>query len=386
MNKQTFRLYLLWSCLAISFFFLLWNLGGVLAGLGRLLRILRPVIVGGAMAFVLNIPLVRIRALYGRLDGLARRPGAADALSILTVYLAFFAVAGGVVLFVLPQLGESVELFTSNFDSYYRNLMALINQVSASMDPDFWNQLDLTGWLEELYQQMPALSELVQSALSGVVGAVSGIVGGVMDTFLGFLISIYLLADKRRMTKRGKAVIKAFLPGAWPEKALALLRMIHQTFSAFIGGQCTEAVILGLLCFVGMSLLGFGYAPLISVIIAITNLIPIVGPILGTVPCALILLLVKPMDAVWFVLFIIVLQQLESNLIYPRVVGTSVGLPAFWVLLSVIVGGGLFGVLGMILGIPTVSIAYRLIHAASDPFLDEPPASSGPAVQGKEEA
>ena len=373
MNKQTFRLNLLCACLAIAFFFLLWNWEGVTAGLGKIFRVLRPVMVGGAMAFVLNIPLVRIRRLYAKSRALAAAPRLADALSIVTVYLAFFAAVTGIVVFVLPQLAGSVELFAANFDGYYRNMMVWIDRVSVALGPDFWTEwniadLDFMGWIEDLYKQLPTL---LQGALGGVVGAVSGFVGGVMDTFLGFLISIYLLADKRRMTLRGKAIIQAFLPRQWSECLLRLLNLIYQTFSAFIGGQCTEAVILGVLCFVGMNIFGFGYAPLISVIIAITNLVPIVGPILGTIPCAFILLLVDPMDAVWFVVFIIVLQQLESNLIYPRVVGTSVGLPAFWVLFSVIVGGGMFGVMGMILGIPAVSIIYRLVHTASDPYLED---------------
>ena len=147
--------------------------------------------------------------------------------------------------------------------------------------------------------------------------------------------------------------------------------MANARFSGFVSGQLTEAVILGVLCFLGMSLFGMEYALLISVIIGLTNIIPIFGPIIGTVPGALILLMVEPMKAVWFVVFIVVLQQIESNLIYPKVVGGSIGLPGIWVMFSVLIGGSLFGLPGVLLGVPTFAVIYTLIARAVKKRLHE---------------
>jgi len=325
-------------------------------------RVLRPVLVGAGLAFVLNILLRRLRPLFRR-GALARRPRLADGLSLAATYLVFLGAAVGILLFILPQLAESLRTFAANLETYYNTAVGAANSLAASVDPALWAKLDLPQRLNSLYQRLPALLEAMGG---GLVAALREFAGGLMDTMLGLLISVYLLAGKDHMKRQFKRALAALLPQRQAAGTGRLLRMVEQTFSAFIGGQCVEALILGTLCFIGMNIFGFAYAPLVSVIVGVTNLIPIVGPILGTIPCALLLLLVDPVKALWFVVFIIVLQQLESNLIYPRVVGTSVGLPAFWVLLAVIVGGGLGGVAGMVIGIPTMAILHRLAQEALD--------------------
>ncbi len=368
MNKTTFRLYLLCACGAVAFFCLLQNLGTVFGWMGTLLGVLRPFIVGGILAFILNIPLARIRPLFSK-GWFEKHPGAANALSILAVYLLAFALITGIVLFIIPPFVQSIRTFAANLEGYYQNVLAAVNQFSAKVEPEIWAKLGITQRLADLYKNLPALLEKLGSGLvGGVVGAVTGLVGGVVDTFMGFLVSLYILADKNRMKLQGSRVIKAMLPENISSALLRVLKMTSRTFSAFFSGQITEAFILGALCFLGMSILGFSYAPMISVIIGITNLIPIVGPIVGTIPCALLILLAEGnlLHTVGFVAFVIILQQLEANLIYPRVVGTQVGLPAFWVLAAVVVGGGLFGVAGMIVGIPALAVARRLLHEEVD--------------------
>ena len=177
---------------------------------------------------------------------------------------------------------------------------------------------------------------------------------------MGIVFSVYILLDKQRLKKNAKTIAKLVFKSKY-NRLEKIMTLAYDTFANFISGQLTEAVILGIMCFIGMSIFRFDYAPLISVIIGITNMIPIVGPILGTIPGAFIQLLVDPIKAVWFVVFIIVIQQIDSNLIYPKVVGNSIGLPALWVLFAITVGGGIGGVLGMILGVPIVSILYALI-------------------------
>ncbi len=368
MNKSTFRLYLLCACGAVAFFCLLQNLGTVLGWLSTLLAILRPFLVGGILAFILNIPLARVRPLLSK-GWFEKHPAAANGLSILAVYLLLFALLAGIGLFVVPPFAESIRTLTANLESYYQSILGVVNGFSDNVDPELWAKLDLNQKLNNLFADLPALLETLAGGLvGGVMGAVSSLVGGVVDTCMGFLVSVYILADKARMKTQGSRIVKALLPAQKANSLLRVLKMTSRTFSAFFSGQITEAFILGALCFLGTVLLGFPYAPMIGVIIGITNLIPIVGPIVGTVPCALLVLLAEGslLRALAFVAFVIILQQLESNLIYPRVVGTQVGLPAFWVLCAVVVGGGLFGVVGMIVGIPALAVARRLLHEEVD--------------------
>ena len=174
------------------------------------------------------------------------------------------------------------------------------------------------------------------------------------------IISVYLLYHKEKLIRQLKSVIRAFLPDRLTDFIFDTARFTNETFAKFIGGQMAEAFILGVLCFVGMSVLGIPYALMISVIIAISNLIPIFGPWIGAILSAFILLMIDPMKALWFLIFIIVLQQLENNLIYPKVVGSSIGLSGLWVIFAVIVCGGLFGVLGIFLGIPLFAVVSKL--------------------------
>jgi len=312
MNKSTFRLYLLCACGAVAFFCLLQNLGLVLGWLGKLLAILRPFIVGGILAFILNIPLARIRPLFAK-GWFEKHSAAANALSIAAVYLLALGLVAGIVLFVVPPFVESIGTFSANLESYHQNILSAVNRFSAKVDPDLWADLGITQKLEELYHSLPDLLEKLGSGLvGGVVTAITGLVGGVADAFLGLLVSVYILADKKRMKVQGARIIKALLPAKFSANMLQVLTMTSRTFSAFFSGQITEAFILGLLCFLGMSILGFAYAPMISVIIGITNMIPIVGPIFGTIPCALLILLAEGnlLRTVGFVAFVIILQQL----------------------------------------------------------------------------
>jgi len=368
MNKTTFRLYLLCACGAVAFFCLLQNLGIVFGWLGKLLSILSPFWVGGILAFVLNIPLARIRTLLSK-GWFEKHSGAANVISILLVYLLAFGLVIGIVLFIVPPFVESIRTFAANLEGYYQNALAALGQISAKVDPEIWAKLGIDQKLNELYQNLPALLEKLGTGLvGGVVGAVSGLVGGVADAFLGLLVSIYILADKGRMKEHGSRIIKSLLPEKISSALLQVLKMTSRTFSAFFSGQITEAFILGILCFIGMSIFRFPYAPMVSVIIGITNMIPIVGPIFGTIPCAVLVLLAEGnlLRTLAFVAFVIILQQLEANIIYPRVVGTQVGLPSIWVLAAVVVGGRLFGIAGMIIGIPAVAVARKLLNEEVD--------------------
>ena len=181
----------------------------------------------------------------------------------------------------------------------------------------------------------------------------------IVDIFLS-IISIYFLTGKDKLILQSRKIIVALFKEKTSKKILNAISVTNDTFSNFVSGQLIDAFILGTLCFIGMNIFKFEYAFLISLLIGLTNIIPIVGPFLGTIPCAFILFLINPIKAFWFVVFIILLQQIDSNIIYPRVVGNKVGLPALWVLVAILIGGGLFGIIGMLVAVPTMSIIYDL--------------------------
>jgi predicted PurR-regulated permease PerM len=181
---------------------------------------------------------------------------------------------------------------------------------------------------------------------------------------------VYLINGKETLCRQAKRLVYAFLPKRLAEECIDVSNLMNQCFSNFISGQLMEACILGLLCFIGMNIFGFEYAFLISLMIGVTAIVPVVGAFIGTIPAVFLLFLVEPMQAVWFLVFILVLQQLEGHVIYPKVVGESMGLPALWVLLGIMTGGGLGGVPGMLLGVPLLTIGYKLLSRTIQRRLD----------------
>lgn len=331
----------------ILIIFCFWKYDAVFFLLKTVFLALRPVFIGVAFAFVINSFAIRVVKIW-RTDKVPEK--VAWVISSLGVYVIFVGIIVAALYFVIPSLVGSVKQFFENFDVYYNNF----SQTLA--------KLPLISITEKLLPPPEKIREYIPTAVSTATNALGGAARGVADTFIGFAVSFYFVLGKNSFKSGAKKVATALLSPTAYEKAEELYSVFVRTFSGFISGQLTEALIMGVLCFIGMLIFGFEYPLLISVIIAFTNLIPIFGPIMGTIPSAMILLFADPMSAIWFVIFIIVLQQIESQLIYPRVVGTSVGLKPFWTLFAIIVGGGLFGVWGMILGIPLLSVIYTEIN------------------------
>lgn len=350
---------------------------GFLAAISKVLNIFRPIIIGGVIAFALNRPVNFFHAKYRALFfGIRQRISAkrkkhtpkknlkssgrsAFICSCITTYLLLIAAITGIICFIVPQLSNSVTLFSENFNDYANNMVNFVESNRFRIDY-FMDKVDISEVMEKVREKLMELPEYIPTILSKTVDITGGIIGGVIDLFIGFVFSVYILADKQNLKRYAKVLTKSLLKQNYV-RFERIIRLAYDAFSNFISGQLIEAVILGVLCFVGMKIFRFDYAPLISVIIGITNMIPIVGPILGTIPGALILLMVNPVKAVWFVVFIIIIQQIDSNLIYPKVVGNSIGLPGLWVLFAITVGGGLWGILGMIVGVPLVSIFYAVM-------------------------
>jgi len=333
--------------------------------IGKMISVLSPFLIGAAVAFILRRPLARIEGLILRLSEykeLAFLKKICRILAIILTFLLFVAVMILVVFLVVPEFIHALMMLVSSVEQFVKQLQA---------NPQEWGFISeqLAVWIGGLQLDWGQLANDLKNwvisgagtVLDGTVNVVSAVVSGVTTTAMSLIFTVYLLLQKETLARQSKKLIRAVLPQGRAESLLEILSMTGDTFSNFFTGQILEAAILGIMFFVAMTLFGFPHALVISVLIGVLALIPIFGAFIGCAVGVFLILMVDPMQAFWFVVLFLVLQQIEGNLIYPRVVGNSVGLPSIWVLLAVTVGGSAMGVLGMILFIPGFSVIYKLL-------------------------
>jgi len=309
-----------------------------------------------ALAFILNRPFKFFKRVYGSL--VKKRKNLTITFSLITVYLLLIGIVTGIVAFLIPQLLDSIDTFYSSLGKYSEQLSELVQKASGYLN---LNGIDMDS-INAFFGEFKTLSSNIFKGLfSNVVNFTQNALISILNIVLGIILSVYMLADKDRIRRQFVIIVSAYLPIKTGERIKYILHLSNKTFTRFVSGQLLGAVILGVLCFVGMTIFRFNYPLLISVIIAVTSIIPVAGSIIGAIPAVFILLMVAPIQALWFVVFITILQQLEGNIIYPKVVGNSIGLPALWVLLAIIIGGGFMGVIGMLLSVPIASVLYQLI-------------------------
>lgn len=347
-------------CLAVMKFDL------VVAGLVFCLGIIKPFLVGAAIAFVLNIPMSAIeKHLFGRVKNQRvkkmKRP-----LSIFLALAAVLVVIVLVIVTVVPQLtktmmelGNKIPAFLVKAQGYLEELFVSQPQLLsmlAEFDPSKIN------WNSMMNNVIDFMKSGLGSVVSSTVNMASSIISGVVNIFVSFIFSFYILAQKEKLGDQFKRIFRAYFSPKAYSRILKVTTLAGKNFNNFITGQCTEAVILGSMFLIVMAVFGFPYAVLVGVLIAFTALIPIVGAFIGCFVGAFLIMVDDPVRAIWFLVLFIVLQQVEGNLIYPHVVGSSVGLPSIWVLAAVTVGGSLMGVVGILIFIPIVSTVYALLR------------------------
>ena len=368
LNKTLLK-YVFWIVLIVAFFYtLVTEPQKILSVISYVTALLTPFILGFCLAYVVNLLLCPIERFWDfiwkklknkKITDKLRRP-VCLALSFIIVLGALFAV----VFMIIPALKEAVVAFVAKAPQYVKILSGWYQSAV-----EFFARYNFD--LPALNLNVDKVGEFVNdiitnygnSMLDKTVNITASIVGVVVDIVLGIVFAIYLLAQKEVFCRQANKVVHTLLCKDRADRLVRLTALVHSVFTKFVTGQLTEAVIIGLLCFIGMLIFGMPYAAIISVLIGFTALIPIFGAFIGTAIGAFLILLESPVKAFWFVVFIIVLQQLESNLIYPKVVGKSVGLPGIWVLTSVTVGGSLFGVLGMLFSVPVCSVIYVLFRS-----------------------
>lgn len=346
---------------AIVLIVALLNMNATMSFLGWVFAILNPFIIGLVIAFVINIIMTKLEAnVFKFLDKPKfklwhkMKRGVCLTLSFLLIILVITAL----LFFIGPQLADSVRTLSNNIPSYISYLQELTNDVLAYFDLSA-DELGIfaINWRDVFTKA----ADFLANVSPGVITFASGFTSAVFNFFMGLIFAVYLLTGKEKLILNFKRLLYAYLPESKVNTFLSVGDMTNSIFTGFVVGQLTEAVILGTMYFIGTSIFRMPYAPLISVLMAVCSLIPMFGPIIGAVPSAFILLMVNPNLAIIFVVMAVVFQQIEGNFIYPRVVGSSVGLPGIWVLFAILVGGSLLGGFGMILAVPVASVLYALL-------------------------
>lgn len=328
------------------------------------LSVLMPLIIGCVIAYILNILMSKIETIPALKDQSSPIHKGRRAISILGSLIIIAGVIFLLVKIIIPQLAEAVSLIISEIPPALSRLQKWIESQDIQLP-----QIEM--WLNSLNLNWPQLIQKVSSYLiSGVndiftsaFSFLSGLGSVVVQLVIAFIFSLYILAGKEKLARQFVSLTDAYLKETTRSRLMYVLKTAHDTFTKFFVGQFTEAVIIGVLCIIGMWIFRFPYATMIGTLIGATALLPIVGAYLGAFIGFFMIFTISPIKAVAFLFFIVILQQLEGNLIYPRVVGSSIGLPGIWVLAGVTIGGGLGGILGMLIAVPLIATVYKLIKA-----------------------
>lgn len=371
LSRDTKRFFLFLSAFTVALILGINHVASILAWLSSFLAALSPFIVGGCLAFIISVPM----RLFNRLLSRSFRskplvsPSKRMAVSLLLSLISLLLIVSLFIGIVMPQLVSTLASLAGSVMSFVPTAQRWISGVMTWLEgyPEIHDAI--APMIPDLNKVASSLISLVQryagTAVSTIASNVSIIFSSATDVIISFVFAIYILLQTDSLSRQCKKMLYAFLPREFCDDVVSVARLAHKTFFSYVTIQCTEAVILGGLCFLGMLLLRFPYPLVISVIMIFCALIPIYGAIFSCAIGAFLVLIASPMKALGFIVFILILQQLETNLIYPRVVSTSINLPSMWVLLAVTVGGGIFGVVGMITAVPVTSITYTLLGRAA---------------------
>ena len=335
-------------------------------------EIFSPFVIGAALAFILNVPM---RAFERHLKFI-RNEGVRRALGIALTFVSIVLVIYGVVRLLIPQISDTIATLIPKLTDFFLGLEQKF-YAFLQENPELlaWvsenTNLDSLNWASLIQQAAAMLKKSMTVIAGGAFSAVGSVAGGLVDAVIGLVFAIYCLARKEILAREGRKILYAFIPERASDEVIRIMRLTNVTFSNFISGQCLEALILGAMFAVAMAILKLPYIALVSVLIAVTALVPIVGAFVGCAIAAFLILVNDPIQAVMFVAMFLVLQQIEGNLIYPKVVGTSIGLPGMWVLLSVTVGGEIMGIMGMLVMIPAFSVVYTLLKEITNKRVED---------------
>ncbi len=364
LSKKTVKRILLIITFTVLLIWAIYNHKLLFKYIGELYSLISPFVIGLCIAYVVNVIMRPIERLWMKLLSKCKGKWVEKMKRPICLLLSILLVIGiilAVIFIIMPELSDSVSSLVSMVPSYVSEVESWWEALALRLDK---YGVELPQFSFDTDKFIQILKDGGTAVLNTTLSATTSIVTAVINIVLALAFSIYVLAQKETLKRQSKKVLAKLMKPEKMQKLLDMLDLINRTFTNFITGQLTEAVIIGVLCFIGMSIFRMPYAPAISVLVGFTALIPVFGAFIGTAIGAFLILLVKPIQAVWFVVFIIVLQQFEGNLIYPKVVGKSVGLPGIWVLVAVTIGGNAMGVVGMLISVPLCSVMYVVARNA----------------------
>jgi len=359
MEKKVFKSILLLITYTIVLTIVVINFDIISKWFGSVFSFFKPFIWGFVIAFILNKPIKAInKFLYKIFNKNKKFLKFNSILSIFITYIIFIGLFVALISFILPQFSDSVKLLIENINYYSSNIEKMSVKLIEILNLE---NLSMVDFREIIQDNMQRISNIASNLLTVIVNMTAGIAIAFINIFISIIVSVYVVSSKDKLSHQMHLLMNAYIPDKLNVKIRKISKLTYDTFNNFVSGQLFESFILGCMCFIGMTIFRFEYAPLISVMIAVTSIIPVVGAFIGTIPSTFLLLMISPVKALWFIVFIIVIQQIEGNLIYPKVVGNRIGLPAIWVLFAIFVGGGIFGIVGVLLGVPVCSIIYTLL-------------------------
>lgn len=341
------------------------NISDILDSIYNIFVVLQPVTWGLIIAFLTNPLMVRTSRLIGKLykteEQKRKSAGFIKAVSVIITELIFLGIVTGIVAIVVPELIKSVMEIFDNAGSIAESIQKWINKVFRNYPA---LETAATKWLSDFNTDVGTIYDKLKPMLENILSGAWGIVTVVKNFLLGLIVSVYMLCSKEKLLAQFKKIIIAITKKRTCEKVMAGFEQANTVFSGFITGKIIDSIIIGLICFIGLTIMSMPYATMISVMIGVTNIIPFFGPLIGAIPTGLLILLIEPHKCIIFIIFIIVLQQFDGNILGPKILGDSTGLPGFWVLMSLILFGGIFGFGGMILAVPTTALLYSFIRGS----------------------
>jgi predicted PurR-regulated permease PerM len=368
LDKKTVKSLITIIFSAILFAWALKHIPFILGVFGTFLKLMIPLFIGASLAFVLNIYVKQLERLFAKIE----KKKLKRALSIVVALLTLVLILALVLLIVIPEMARTFENIGKMLPGFFEDARAWLEGVLVSfpMFQDYLNNIDFS--LENIGETLMDIIMVGGNNLADfTVSIATRLFSGAMNILLGLIFAIYILFDKENLGRQVRRILYAYLPEKRVDQFLGVSVLVSDIFQKFVTGQLTEAVILGMMFVVSMLIFGFPYAVVVGVLVTITAIIPIVGAFIAMAIGFFLIFVNSPVQALWFLLLFFVLQQIEGDFIYPKVVGNSIGLPALWVLAAVMVGGGLYGILGILLAVPIASVFYVLIKRNVGNRLDD---------------
>lgn len=354
-NNKPVTTYSVVAIIAVASYFLFLNMGNIFSKISWTISLIQPFFLGFIIAYLLNIPMSFFEEkLFKRLLKKAKHAKLCRTLATLLTIILFLVLFILLLVMLIPQLIANIETLSMTLPNHLYDLKVFLEEMLVKYNVS-------ADQINKAIPSMDQIAQTISASSTWLLNFSSQIISGLTTAIISLVLSIYFLIDKENFIKQAKKVLYVIFGKEKTGKIIDITRLTHTTFIKYISGIFLDACIVAILCFIGMLFIYHPYALLFAVIAGLSNMIPFFGPIIGAVPNTLLLLMTAPQKVIWFLLFILVLQQIDANIINPKILGNSIGLPVHWVIFAILIGGGVFGFVGMLVGIPIFAVIYLLM-------------------------